>query len=97
MKSSIISAAPPVLHWFWEHINIFKRERINIYALNLLDRTGNILHKYLEIFFVDVEMSNKSTKILSWYDGLMDGLSNQQTFIMNHIHLHQDLVLFYSR
>ena len=51
-----------------------KLYRINIYALKLLEGTGNILHEYLWIFPMGVEMANIATKQLSWYDGSMNAL-----------------------
>ena len=43
------------------------------------------------------EMDNIATKPLSWYDGSVNGLTDQQTFNINHIYLHIDLVWFYSQ
>ena len=46
--------------------------------MTLLERTGNIQHIYLQIFTMDVEMDNLSTKPLSLYDGSVNGLSDQK-------------------
>ena len=60
---------------------------MNIYLFNLLERTGNIIHKYLKIFPMYVDMANLATKPSLWYNGSENGLSDEQTFNMNRIYI----------
>ena len=44
-----------------------------------------------------IDMEILATKPSSWYDGSVNGLSDEQTFNMNHIYIHPDMVLLYSQ
>ena len=65
--------------------------------MNSWERTVYILHQYLWIFPVYVEMDNISTKPSSWYYGSVNGLLDHQTFNMNHVYIHPDMLWFYSQ
>ena len=53
---------PQFLDLIWFYIDIFKIVEDNVYPLTLLERTGNILHKYLLIFPMDVKIANVATQ-----------------------------------
>ena len=63
-----------------------------MYQLTLLERTSNILQKYLYLFPIDIGMDNLATKPSPLYVGSVNGLSDEQTFNMNHKYIYPDMV-----
>ena len=65
---------------------------MNIYLLNILENTGNILHKYLYIFTMNADMDNLSTKPSPFNYISVNGIPEKQKFNMNHIYLQTDIL-----